>query len=282
MKNKPSGPKKKDVGVAQIFEKSGKCRIIAIVNQKGGVGKTTTAVTISAGLARQGFKVCLVDMDHQGNATSSLGIEVGDKPTVAELIVVPNATVSEVIQPTYIENLFIIPSDISLAKADKMLNTEGGKEYRLRNKISQVKKEFDFIIIDCPPSLTNLFENAMTTCTEYIVPIQLDSFSVLGYSQLLGEINKLESSVFINVGHKTKLLGALITIYEKSTKISKDVGKDIKDIFKEHLFKTEIPKNTTVKDAQNKARAIIDFEPDSASSIAYKAVIKEILERSNG
>ena len=147
-----------------------KTRIISVVNQKGGVGKTTTAVNLSGGLAKEGFKVCLIDMDHQGNATTSLGVDVEDKPTVAELLVLQDAKLEDVVVETEVKNLHLVPSDISLAKADKRLNTEGGKEYKLRNKVLEQKKNYDFIIIDCPPSLTNLFENSMTTCSEYIIP----------------------------------------------------------------------------------------------------------------
>jgi chromosome partitioning protein len=256
-----------------------KSRIISIVNQKGGVGKTTTAVTLSGGLAKSGYKVCLIDMDHQGNATTSLGVNVDNKPTIAELLVLQESSMDDVLIETYIKNLHLVPSDISLAKADKRLNTEGGREFRLRNKVLKKKKDYDFIIIDCPPSLTNLFENAMTTSTEYLIPIQLDSFSVSGVSQLLGEIKKLESDVFVNVNHKTKMLGALITLFEKSTKISKSVGQDIEEIFGDKLFKNKIPKNTTIKDAQNNEKIILDYDPDSNSSKAYNGLIKEVLER---
>ena len=188
---------------------------ISIVNQKGGVAKTTSAVSISAGLAYEGFRVCLIDMDPQGNATMSLGIEVDDRPTISELLLLPEANMEDVLIDTYIKNLSLIPSDISLAKADKRLHSEGGKEYKLRNKIYEKRKNYDFIIIDCPPNLGNLFENPMTACTDFIIPVQLDSFSLSGVAQLLGEVKELEKNVFVNVGHKVKLLGALVTIHEK-------------------------------------------------------------------
>ena len=250
-------------------------RIIAIANQKGGVGKTTTTINLSACLAEKGKKVLTVDMDPQGNTTSGLGIDKNDcESTVYELIL-GECSINDAVIHTDIENLDLIPSNVNLAGAEiELLNIED-REYVLRNEIDYIKDDYDFILIDCPPSLNMLTVNAMTTADTVLVPIQCEYYALEGLSQLMYTIDLVQQRLNPNL----KMEGVVFTMFDARTNLSLQVVENVKGNLDTTIYKTIIPRNVRLAEAPSHGLPINLYDSKSAGAESYRLLAKEVIER---
>lgn len=253
-------------------------RKIAVANHKGGVGKSTTVINLGAGLARLGQRVLVIDTDPQGHTTIGLGVDPKDKLTTGELLLRDDVTCADVIQKTYLENLDLIPSDLRLSTAELKLASMSAKEFRLRNKLRDLK-DYDFIIFDCPPTFGTMPLNVFNAADEIILPVQLGYFSFEGVSSFIDTINILNREMGPVINHKIAISGALITFFDTRTTMAKSVLKDIKSIFGELLFKTTIPQNIKLNEAQAHGKAIFDYDDECKGAVAYMALAQEFLKR---
>lgn len=254
-----------------------KMKKIVIANQKGGVGKSTTAINLAAGLANDGNRVLLIDMDPQGHSTLGLGIDTEDKQTISELLCNDDCSFEEVVQDTSVEGLDILPSDISLAIAEIKLAEIAAKEFRLRAKLSKIK--YDYIIIDTSPTFGTLMTNAFLVAEYVVVPVQLGYFSLAGLHNFLDIINTTNNRVGSIVGHKLEILGILFTFYKPRTKLSKRVQESILELFTDRIFETKIPENVKLNEAQEKGLSVFEHDPQSSGAKAYKELTHEVKER---
>ena len=250
-------------------------RIIAVANQKGGVGKTTTSINLAACLAEKGKKVLAIDMDPQGNTTSGLGV---DKDSVEKSIyelIIGEVDIKEVINKEVLENLDIIPTRIDLSAAEIELIGVDDKEYILRNAIDQVKDQYDFVIIDCPPSLSMLTINAMTTADSVIVPIQCEYYALEGLSQLIHTVELVKD----RLNSKLEIEGVVFTMYDARTNLSLQVVENVKDNLQQNIYKTIIPRNIRLAEAPSYGLPINKYDPKSTGAESYMRLADEVIER---
>ena len=250
-------------------------RIIAIANQKGGVGKTTTSINLSSCLAEKGKKVLAIDLDPQGNMTSGLGVDkdVVDN-TVYELIL-GECSIKESISKTVVENLTIIPSNVNLAGAEIELLGINDKEYILKTAVDYIKDDYDFIIIDCPPSLNMLTVNAMTTADTVLVPIQCEYYALEGLSQLIHTINLVQE----RLNPKLQIEGVVFTMYDVRTNLSNQVVDTVKENLDTKIYSTMIPRNIRLAEAPSYGMPINMYDSKSAGAESYRSLAKEIIDR---
>ena len=249
-------------------------RTIAITNQKGGVGKSTTAVNMSAYLSSYGYKTLLIDLDPQSNSTSGIGIGSGDVENSTYDVLINNMDPHEAIINTIYKNLDLLPSSIQLAGAEVELVSSIKREYRLSEAVKKVEEEYDYIIIDCPPALGLLTINALSAAREVIIPIQCEYYALEGLGQLLNTIDLVKK----NLNEDLKISGAIMTMYDSRTKLSEQVIDEVKNYFEEKVYKTIIPRNIRLSEAPSYGKAIMDYDPECRGAKAYKDFTKEVID----
>lgn len=247
-------------------------KIIAVANQKGGVGKTTTSVNLGACLAYIGKKVLLVDIDPQGNATSGIGIEKADVDQCIYDVLVDDVEASKVIKPTSVENLYAIPATIQLAGAEIELVPTISREVRLKRALEEVKKNFDYMIIDCPPSLGLLTINSLTASDAVIIPVQCEYYALEGLSQLLNTVRLVQK----HLNHDLKIEGVLLTMLDARTNLGIQVIDEVKKYFQDKVYKTIIPRNVRLSEAPSHGEPIITYDPKSRGAEVYLDLAKEV------
>ncbi len=248
-------------------------KVIAIANQKGGVGKTTTTVNLSTILAKKGKKVLLIDTDAQGNATSGLGVAKEVELSVYDILV-GETEFDETLQDTVVKNLKICPSNISLAGAEVQLVSMMSREQRLKTKLDKVKDQYDYILIDCPPSLGLVTLNAFTAADTVLIPVQCEYFALEGLGQLLNTVNLVKKHLNKNL----EIEGALLTMYDARTNLSNQVVKEVKKYFENKVYKTVIPRNVRLSEAPSYGMPISLYDPKSKGAKAYEKFAKELLK----
>ena len=252
-------------------------RTIAIANQKGGVGKTTTAINLSACLAEKGKKVLAVDMDPQGNMTSGLGVDKNSVENTIYNLIIGEAKMEEVLIKNVLENLDIIPTNIDLSGAEIELLDVEEKEYIVRNEINKIKDNYDFIIIDCPPSLSMLTINAMTTADSVLVPIQCEYYALEGLSQLIHTVKLVRD----RLNPKLTIEGVVFTMYDARTNLSLQVVENVKDNLEQTIYKTIIPRNIRLAEAPSYGIPINKYDPKSAGAESYLRLADEVIDKEN-
>jgi len=249
-------------------------RAIIVANQKGGVGKTTTVVNLSAYMAEDGKRTLVVDLDSQGNSCSGLGVKKNGEQKGLYEALVGIVDVEEIIHPTEVDNLFIIPSNINLSGAQVELVSMTEREFRLKKVIDRVKDSYDFILIDAPPSLGLLTINGLVASDSVIIPIQCEYYALEGLGQLLKTINLVRK----RLNAALQLEGVLLTMYDTRTNLSKQVMEEIIAYFKNRVYKTVIPRNVKLAEAPSYGKPISSYDPKSVGALSYYNLSKEIVE----
>ncbi len=248
-------------------------RIIAVANQKGGVGKTTTAVNLSAAIADHGSRVLLVDLDPQGNATTGLGINPRELHTSIYDVLMKQVPIEDVIEPTMVHNLFLSPATLDLAGAEIELVSAFTRELRLRKALEPLHEEYEFIFIDCPPSLGLLTINALSAATEVLVPIQCEYYALEGLSQLYRNVDLIQTSLnqYLRISH------VVLTMYDARTNLAEQVVADVRSFCGSTVCNTVIPRNVRLSEAPSYGQPITIFDPTSRGAISYRQLAEEII-----
>ena len=249
--------------------------IIAIANQKGGVGKSTTAINLGAGLALQGEKVLIVDLDPQGNTSSGLGIDRANIELSTYEVLIDEAPIDDAIEPTSVRDLHVVPATIELAGAEIELVSIFSREMRLASALKPITDEYDFILIDCPPSLGLLTINGLAAANEVIIPIQCEYYALEGVSQLMRNVQLVQQSL----NPQLEVEGVILTMFDGRTTLSADVVEQVREHFGETTYKTVIPRTVRLSEAPSYGEPIEAYDPMSRGAIAYRELAREFRRR---
>ena len=249
-------------------------KVISVANQKGGVGKTTTTVNLGTILAKKGKKVLLIDADPQGNATSGLGVEKDVELSLYDVLV-NDTEIEDTIQDTMIKNLKVCPSNINLAGAEVELVSMMSREQRLKEKLESIKENFDYVLIDCPPSLGLITLNSFTASDSVLIPVQCEYYAMEGLAHFMTTISKIKQ--FLN--NNLKLDGGLLTMYDARMNLSKQVFEEVSRFFGDKVYKTPIPRNIRLAEAPSFGQSIFDYDPACRGANAYVQLAVEFLAR---
>jgi chromosome partitioning protein len=247
-------------------------RIIAIANQKGGVGKTTTSVNLGASLAELGYRVLVVDLDPQGNATTGLGINARNLQASVYDVIMTDTAVEDCVEPTSLKNLFVVPATIDLAGAEIELVPAFSRELKLRRALEEVRDEYDYVLIDCPPSLGLLTVNGLAAADDVIVPIQCEYYALEGLSQLIRNVTLVRT----NLNPKLDVRGIVLTMYDARTKLADQVEQEVRDHFGPRVYQTVVPRTVRLSEAPSFGQPIIVFDSTSRGAVAYRELAKEV------
>ncbi len=250
-------------------------RTIVIANQKGGVGKTTTSINLSASLADQGKKVLVIDMDPQGNTTSGLGVEKDEVENTVYELLLGECTIQECLQKDVFDNLSVLPSNINLAGAEIELLGVENKEYLLKSALDEIKEEYDFIIIDCPPSLNMLTINSMCAGDTVLVPIQCEYYALEGLSQLIHTIDLVKE----RLNPELEIEGVVFTMYDARTNLSLQVVENVKSNLNQKVYKSIIPRNVRLAEAPSYGMPITKYDAKSTGAESYRLLAEEVIHR---
>ena len=250
-------------------------QIRSVANQKGGVGKTTTTVNLGACLASLGKKVLLVDMDAQGNATSGVGIRKPDVTKDIYDVLVNELPIDEATLITEHENLSIVPATLQLAGAEIELTSMMARESRLKGSLAEVSSQYDYILIDCPPSLGHLTINSFTASDSILIPVQCEYYALEGLSQLLNTVRLVQK----HFNPELEIEGVLLTMYDARTNLGNEVVEEVRKYFREKVYETIIPRNIRLSEAPSHGKPIIDYDPRSRGAEVYQALAKEVVSR---
>lgn len=251
-------------------------KVIAIANQKGGVGKTTTAVNLSTIVAKKGKKVLLIDCDPQGNATSGLGIDKEVENSIYDVLI-NEVDIKQTLKDTCVKSMKLCPSNMSLAGAEVELVSQMSREYRLKEKLDNIREEFDFIFIDCPPSLGLITLNAFTASDSVLIPVQCEYYALEGLGQLLNTINLVKR----HLNKELEIEGAVLTMYDIRTNLSNQVVKEVKRYFNDKVYKTVIPRNIKLSEAPSFGMPITMYDEKSKGAKCYVKLAKEVLKEND-
>jgi len=254
---------------------SSTAKIVAIANQKGGVGKSTTAINLGAGLALQGERVLIIDLDPQGNTSSGLGIDRGAIDLSTYDVLVEGADLSDVLEPTSVIDLHVVPATIKLAGAEIELVSMFSREQRLKQAIATVVDDYDFVLIDCPPSLGLLTVNGLAAAEEVMIPIQCEYYALEGVSQLTRNIGLVQASL----NPQLEIEGVVLTMFDGRTTLASDVVAQVREHFAETTYKTVIPRTVRLSEAPSYGEPIEAYDPMSRGAIAYRELAREFRRR---
>jgi chromosome partitioning protein len=250
-------------------------RVIAIANQKGGVGKTTTAVNLGACLAEAGRSVLVVDLDPQGNASTGLGVDSAARTVSIYEVLTGAAAMPEAVVATGIERLWVVPSTIDLAGAEIELVSQFSREARLSRSLEQARSEFDYVLIDCPPSLGLLTVNGLAAADELLVPIQCEYYALEGLGQLMKNVEAIQA----NVNPRLRLTGIVLTMFDPRTRLADQVVEEVRRYFGSLVYDSVIPRSVRVAEAPGFGKPITRYDPESRGAVAYRDLAREVAER---